>query len=99
MQIDVSKREWDDLPGQIEDAIDFLHRFHDELQRLVSFAGVEDVGLDFPHDLRIGRPGVAVQCDYLPSSLLREAGNLGIGIEVSLYPAGGETDELGDHES
>ena len=99
LTVDVSKREWDDLPGQIGDAIGFLRRFHDELQRLVSFAGVEDVGLDFPHDLRIGRHGVALQCYHLPSSLLREAGNLGVGIELSLYPAEGETDEPGDHES
>ncbi len=93
LKIDVSKREWDDLPGQIDDAISFLRRFHDELERLVGFPNVEDVRLDFPYELRIGRLGIVGQCDYLPSTLLREAGNLGIGIELSLYPAGDETDE------
>jgi len=88
-----NKTCWDDLPGQSDDALSFLRRFPDELERLVGFPNVEDVRLDFPYELRIGRLGIVGQCDYLPSTLLREAGNLGIGIELSLYPAGDETDE------
>ena len=39
-------------------------------------------------DFGYGRcPTAAVQCDYLPPELLALAGSLGIGIELSLYPA------------
>ena len=45
--------------------------------------GVEDMRLDFG----IERRDVAVQCDYLPPDLIRVAALLGLGIELSQYPA------------
>ena len=87
LKIDVSEKEWDDLPGQLSDALTFLTSHSGELRRLVRFPGVEDVRLDFPYNLRIDAKNVLGQCDYLPPALLREAGNLGVGIELSLYPA------------
>lgn len=86
LQITVSDREFADLSGQIEDAILFLHTHRDELARLTAFPGVEKVRLDFPRDLRIGTDRIWTQSDYLPPSLLRAAGNLDIGIVLSLYP-------------
>lgn len=42
--------------------------------------------LDFGYYLRLDGQRVLVQCDFLPSELLKLAGELGIGIELSLYP-------------
>jgi hypothetical protein len=83
---DVSRREWDDLPGQVSDAIRFLRRYKTDLKRLRDKFKVHDVKLDFPYYLRIGRNAVVVQCDYLPPTLISLAGDLGVGIEMTLYP-------------
>ncbi len=91
----VSDRDWSDLPGQIEDAIDFLQRYRDDLERLRAAPGIEDVRLDFPYRLRIDGEAVWAQFDYLPPMLLELAGTLGVGIELSLYPPGKDTDDSG----
>ena len=48
--------------------------------------GVEAVDLDFGFERR----DVAVQCDRLPPALVRLAGSLGLGIELSQYWASGD---------
>jgi aralkylamine N-acetyltransferase len=83
----VSKKEWDDLPGQIQDAIRFLQRYQADLTQLRNKFNVADVRLDFPYNLRIGRNNIAVQFDFLPAALISLAGGLGIGITMSLWPA------------
>lgn len=72
-----------DLCKEIEDAIKFLNTNEPELRRLRDFPGVTDLRLDFGLYFR----NVAAQFDYLPPDLLASAGNLGIGIELSLYAA------------
>ena len=84
---DVSSKAWDDLPGQISDAIRFLRRHKADLKRLKTKLQVSDVRLDFPHNLRIGHHDIVAQFDYLPPNLISLAGELGIGIELSLYTA------------
>ena len=64
--VNVSDKEWDDLPGQIQDAMAFLAEKHDELRRLRAFPGVEGTELRFPIELR----DVMVQTDRFPSELL-----------------------------
>src|SRR5580765_5278637 len=51
-KVDVSRKEWTDLPGQIEDALRFLEHFKNELRVIVATAGVESVELDFPFAVR-----------------------------------------------
>jgi hypothetical protein len=82
----VSERDWDDLPGQITDAVRFLQRYKAKLKQLREEYKV-DLSLDFPYHVRIGTNNVAVQCDFLPPKLIALAGELGIGIELTLYPA------------
>jgi|688.fasta_scaffold1350279_1 hypothetical protein len=82
----VSEKEWDDLPGQIADAIRFLQRYKSDLKQLRDKYKVRDLTLDFPYYLRIGTNNVVMQCDFLPLKLIGLAGELGIGIELSLYP-------------
>ena len=71
------------LKEDIPEAISFLSAHEAELLRLRNFSGVKDVCLDFGYERR----DVVVQYDYLPSELLVLVGKLGLGIELSLYPA------------
>src|SRR5258705_5927562 len=59
---DVSVRKWEDLPGQVSDAVKFLRRYRADFKRLRKKFNVRDLRLDFPYYLRIGRNHVAVQC-------------------------------------
>jgi hypothetical protein len=78
------------LAEEVIDAIAFLERHYDDLARLGGVPEVESMYIDFGHNLRIDGEAVVVQCDRLPPELLRLAGELGIGIELSLYPRSGE---------
>jgi hypothetical protein len=85
-KVDVSRRPWSNLSGQVVDAIAFLKRHKKPLARLRSIPQVEDVRLDFPLDLRIDRRTIFAQFDYFPPKLVSLAGALGVGLEVSIYP-------------
>jgi hypothetical protein len=82
----VSDKEWSDLPGQIHDALRFLKRHRNAIVTLRKKYGVKDMRLDFPNALRIGTR-VAAQFDYFPPELILLTGKLGLGIQLSLYPA------------
>jgi hypothetical protein len=86
-KVNVSNEDWR-LDKQCADATAFLRNFEVALQRLKAFSGVEDCRLDFAYQRR----PVMVQSDYLPPELLRLAGSLGIGIELSLYPSAQDQD-------
>ena len=85
-KVDVSRKESTDLPGQIEDALRFLEQFKDELRAVVATAGVERVELDFPFAVRATEQPPFLQSVFLPPNLLALAGELGVGIEISVYP-------------
>ena len=51
---------------------------------------VEDVRLDVPIECR---DGAFAQFNYFPPELVRAAGKLGIGIELSSYAASDQDDE------
>ena len=82
----VSEHPPGDLTGQVSDAIKFLVQFHDDLRRITSHAGCKDAFLDFANENRLDDETVAVQVDYLPAELLALAGELDIGVMLSLYP-------------
>lgn len=82
---DVSKKEWNDFPGQVEDAISFLKSHSYELKRLATNHVVSDMRLDFPVESRLVANELFSQCDYLPPELIKLAGEVGIGIEISQY--------------
>ena len=83
MNVSVSTREFSDLRGQIEDAIEFLKDNDQELKRLRDFAGLERMDLDFPVEDR----DVVFQSDAFPPDLLSLLGALRIGLVVSRHPA------------
>jgi hypothetical protein len=82
LNVDVSKADFDNLDGQIRDAISFLEQHKMELERLCRFPGVERLTLDFG----IAKRDVIAQSDYFPAELLYLAGSLEISIELSQYP-------------
>ncbi len=81
----VSDREWVDFAGQIEDAHKFLREYEESIRELRDTHDVDELRFDFPYSCRLDAQ-IVVQCDYLPPELLRLAGELGVGIEMSLYP-------------
>ena len=85
-KVDVSRKEWTDLAGQIEDALEFLGKFRHDLRALVATPGVEHVWLDFPFAFPASETAPLLQSVMLPPTLLAIAGELGVGIEVSIYP-------------
>ncbi|WP_406699433.1 hypothetical protein V5E97_11235 [Singulisphaera sp. Ch08] len=86
-----SNADFHDFCGQIEEATSFLEINWNELSRLRDFPGIESVTLDFG----IAQRDVMVQCDFLPPSLIRLAGELGLGIEITQYPTGEDEEESG----
>jgi hypothetical protein len=80
------------LADEVIDAIAFLRRHYDDLARLGNIPEVESMYIDFGHYLRIDEETVVAQSDFLPPALLKLAGVLGIGIELSLYPKPEEPD-------
>lgn len=78
----VSDAPFHDFPGQVREAVGFLSEHAGEVARLVAFPGVEGVYLDFGLAWR----EVAAQPDRLPPELVRAAGSLGLGIDLSHYP-------------
>jgi hypothetical protein len=87
IHIVVSDAEFDAFPQQVTEAISFLRTHHDQVRVLCEFPGVDGAILDFG----IARRDVPVQCDILPPELIRLAGELGLGIELSQYPTGSQT--------
>jgi hypothetical protein len=83
--VTVSDAEWTDLSAQVNDAIRFISEHESWLKRAAALQGLSHFVIDFPSDLRIGENDIVVQTDAFPSELLRLAGNLGIGIELTTY--------------
>jgi len=84
---DVSEADFDDFKAQIKDAIAFLQSHRADVQLMMSEPDASGV-LDFAIEWR----DVAVQFDSFPAALVREAGSLGLELELSHYPASEERD-------
>lgn len=93
--VDLGPEDSDDLGRQIEVAAAFIDRHYDELKQI---HGADDLRLDFGYEARRDRDGLRlfVQCDYFPPEFLRKCGELGLGIELSLYDAEEAEDEPKD---
>jgi hypothetical protein len=82
----VSRDKWDNLRSAVAEVLKFLKVNRKELLKLKHTKGVKDLMLDFAFDSRLGTKNVAMQGEYLPAELLRLAGELDIGIGLSIYP-------------
>lgn len=84
ISFDVSDREWNDLAGQIQDAIVFLERHGEALHQLLTTQEVSKACLDFPFWSRL-TGDVVNQNDYLPEELIARCGVLGLAIGMAAY--------------
>ncbi len=82
--VGVSKAEFDDLKAQIIDVIIFLKKEKNELKRLVKFANVENVSIDFA----ISTPlkDIVIWTHSFPLELLKLLGSIGIELDFTIYP-------------
>lgn len=80
--LELSTAEWDDLDSQIRDTIHALRVWKDSLHELVSWPGVEYVFCDF--GTRKRREALS-QRVYFPPELVQLAGELRIGLRLSMY--------------
>ena len=82
--LDVSEKEWDDLNGQIQDAIKFLDKYKSQIISLSSSIADLSLGLDFPiyskFDGNIITHGIAY-----PVELVTLAAELKIEIGMTIY--------------
>jgi hypothetical protein len=92
LNISVSDARWADLPAQVADAERFLRENKQEISRLRSFPGVEGVSLDFPIYQRVGDTAW-MQTDRFPASFVSIAGELGLELELSIYPPAEDSDD------
>ena len=86
ISIQTSKADFDNLKKQIADTIRYLKRNKEKLAHIGSTKGIEYAVLDFGIDLRIDRKKVLTQSDTFPNELLKLAGDLGLDMELSIYP-------------
>ena len=82
--IGFSKRDWDDLPGQIKDAVKFLRAHGRDLRKLTRGITLDDAYIDFPVYSRFSKKIVAQQ-ESFPQDLLQLCGKFGLGINLSIY--------------
>ena len=81
----VSNADFSDFKAQVADAIAFLQSHRADVELLMSEPSASGV-LDFAIEWR----NVMVQVDTFPSTLIREAGSLGLALELSHYPTSEE---------
>ena len=79
---DVSKSGFDDFATQVKDAVAFLRSRAGDVKLMMSEPGTSGV-LDFGIEWRDG----VAQFDTFSAELVREAGSLGLALELSHYPA------------
>jgi hypothetical protein len=83
--VDLGPDDSDNLGTQIEAAIKFIDDHYHAIRMLT---GLDDLRFDFGYAPRKDVKGhiYLVQCDYFPPAFLKRCGELGIGLELSLYP-------------
>ncbi|MEO7922288.1 MAG: hypothetical protein ABIR30_01285 [Chitinophagaceae bacterium] len=86
ISIQTSKADFNNLSKQIADTIRFLKRNKDKLGHIALTKEIDHAVLDFGIDLRIDRKKVLYQSDIFPNNLLKLAGDIGLDIELSIYP-------------
>ena len=81
IHFEVSEADFGHFTAQIKDSISFLQTHIADVKLMMSEPGTRGI-LDFAIEWR----DVAVQVDNFPVALVREAGSLGLALEISHYP-------------
>lgn len=85
-KFDVSNADFNEFEKQIKDCVRFLSKHKFTLRKLISYKGVDSAILDFGVEIEMGHNNIAFQSEFLPHEILKAAGDLKIGIEISHYP-------------
>ncbi len=82
----VSPSKFENLKKQIKDAIEFLKDKDNskEIALLTKYQGVEGLDLDFGVSLK-GQDKFPIKWYHFPPELLKLAGKLGVGLEITFY--------------
>ena len=78
----ISDADFDEFTLQKEEVIKYLYENEEKIKAIQNLSAHEGAYLDFAIEQR----DVAVQCDSFPPELIKLAGALGLGIEISQYP-------------
>lgn len=92
LAIQTSSADFHELSVQIKDTITFLQSNKLKLQHIRATKEVQHATLDFAIELRIDHKKVVFQFERFPADLLLLAGELGIDLEVSIYPTSSTED-------
>jgi hypothetical protein len=84
--IETSKADFNNLEKQIKDTIKYLKRHKDKLKIIKQTKETDLALLDFGINLRIDKKKILLQSDRFPNELLKLAGDIGLDIELSIYP-------------
>lgn len=87
---DVSEADFNNFQAQVKDAIVFLQLHKEDVKLLLREPNASGA-LDFAIEWR----NVAAQFDSFPAALVREAGSLGLALELSHYPISEDRDAEG----
>jgi hypothetical protein len=93
---EVSDRAWNDVEGQIVDIISFLEVYTPYLTTLKETHEIDDWRFDLPYECGLDETHFT-QCNFLPPKLMRLAGTLEIGVELSLYWPNSEEDAVAEY--
>lgn len=75
------------LEEQIELATEFIARHAKDLKSVSTTTNVESFFVDFAYECRLDDESAIVQRDFLPATFVRLAGEVGIGVCLSLSKA------------
>lgn len=76
----VSDREFEDLPGQVEDALEFLKQHSDDLLSLMASSAKGSL------DFAVSIPSQGFAARSFPAPLVAAAGAVGLGLDLTAYP-------------
>ena len=84
ISVQTSKADFRDLKKQISDTIKYMKRHRDKLSFIKSTKEIEYAFLDFGVALKVNKK-MPAHFDYYPNSLILLAGQIGLGLHISLY--------------
>ena len=80
--MEVSSADFDNFKQQVQDAINYLNNYQQELQYINTTPKIQYAVLGFGVEYD---PNKFTQTQYLPTELLKFSADLGISIEISIY--------------
>lgn len=86
LSLDASDAEWDEFPKMVQDVIEFLQKYNEDIRRIMALSNDVEGVLDFPVYSRLGGEREVVnQNDNYPSELIMLAASNRLSIEHSIY--------------